>query len=147
MIILESMEKKEIPFILNPAAGSGRILAQLNHLYQKIRHLGLPAEIIISQNEDHLKQLTAELAKKKEIIVGVGGDSTFHFMANEILRSGGDSALGLIGLGSSNDIPRNFGLADIDRSLMVIKSGPRGKRLMSLLFSMTTRLFVMFLAR
>lgn len=122
MIKLMPMEKKVIPFILNPAAGSGRSLAQIDYLRQKIRLFDLPAEIVISQSEDHLKELTREFAQKSQIIVGIGGDSTFHFMANEILMSGGKSALGLIGLGSSNDIPRNFDLADINRSLTVIKS-------------------------
>lgn len=125
MIKLKLMEKEVIPFILNPAAGSGRSLARIDYLRQKIRLFNLPAEIIISQSESHLKQLTRELAGKSEIIVGIGGDSTFHFMANEILMSGEESALGLIGLGSSNDIPRNFGLADFNRSLMVIKRGQK----------------------
>ncbi len=123
MVKLKPMIKEKIPFILNPAAGSGRSLAKLNHLAKKIRYFDLPAEIIISKSEDHLKELTRQLAGKEKIIVGIGGDSTFHFMANEILRSEGNSALGLIGLGSSNDIPRNFGLLDLNQSLRAIKFG------------------------
>jgi len=125
MIKLVPMEKKVIPFILNPAAGGGRGLARLNFLHKQINNLNLSPEIIISRSEAHLAQLTRELAAENEVIVGLGGDSTFHLMANEILQSGEKTALAFIGLGSSNDIPREFGLLNLKNALLAIKKGEK----------------------
>jgi diacylglycerol kinase (ATP) len=117
------MEKKAIPFILNPAAGGGRSLARLNFLLKQIKKLNLSPEIFISQSEAHLCQLTRELAPENEVLVGIGGDSTFHLMANEILQAGTKTSLAFIGLGSSNDIPREFGLLNLKNALLAIKKG------------------------
>jgi len=119
------MEKKAIPFILNPAAGGGRSLARLNFLHNQIKKLHISSEIIISRSEAHLGQLTRELAAENEVIVGLGGDSTFHLMANEILQAGRKTALAFIGVGSSNDIPREFGLLNLKNALLAIKRGEK----------------------
>ncbi|MCX7975006.1 MAG: diacylglycerol kinase family protein [Candidatus Aminicenantes bacterium] len=117
------MKKKKIPFILNPAAGGGQGLAKLNHLREKIELFDLPAEIILSQSEDHLLQLIRNLASQERLLVGIGGDSTFNLMANELLKTGGISTLAFVGLGSSNDIPREFGLLTLDQAFQAIKEG------------------------
>lgn len=117
------MIKDRLLFILNPAAGGGKSLKWLPSLRKKIEQLNLPYQIILSQSEAHLGQLVRELAGKEQLIVGVGGDSTFNLMANELLKSGRSSTLAFIGLGSSNDIARELGLLPIDRALQAIKRG------------------------
>jgi len=117
------MEKKLLPIIFNPSAGGGRAQRHLGKLRRLLNQFGIAHEIIVSESEAHLCELTRSLAQQRELIVGAGGDSTFHLMANEIIRAGGQAALGLIGLGSSNDIPREFGLTTFDRSLSALQKG------------------------
>jgi len=117
------MEIKPLPIIFNPAAGRGRGQRRLRKLRLLLNQSGIAHEIIVSESEAHLCELTRSLAQQRELIVAAGGDSTFHLMANEIVRAGSQAALGLIGLGSSNDIPREFGLTPFDRSLSALQKG------------------------
>jgi diacylglycerol kinase (ATP) len=98
-------------FILyNPSAGMGRALGRKIKLERLLRHCEVRYDLVMTESEDHLRRLTRERAGSVPAIVGAGGDSTFHIMIDELVRAGAKTPFGMIGVGSSNDIPREFGL-------------------------------------
>lgn len=117
------MKSDLIPVILNPAAGAGKAGRKLELLQNGMQRLGLKYQIFVSRSESDLKRLTRQLGSQNEIIVGAGGDSTFHFMANELVQLPRPATLGIIGLGSSNDIPREFNLTTLKTALLALKKG------------------------
>ncbi len=117
------MNPEVIPVLVNPAAGGGRSLRLVDLLRTRLEELGLQVELIITQSEAHLRFLTQKFGRKRKLIVGVGGDSTFHIMANELLALNSPAALSLVGVGSSNDLPREFGLVNLETACLAIKQG------------------------
>jgi len=63
------------------------------------------------------------MACRFPVLVGAGGDSTFQIMVNELMRLPNRPILGVIGLGSSNDIPREFGVDSLAKACLALKRG------------------------
>jgi diacylglycerol kinase family enzyme len=104
------MAAERVSILYNPSAGMGRALDRKIKLERLLKHFGIRYDLIMTQSEDHLRRLTRERAAGSAAIVGAGGDSTFHIMIDEIVRTGAKTTFGMIGVGSSNDIPLEFGL-------------------------------------
>jgi diacylglycerol kinase (ATP) len=112
----------ERAFILyNPSAGMGRALQRKIGIERLLKHFGVGYEMVMTQSEADLRRRTRAHAGTSAVIVGAGGDSTFHIMIEEILRSGADTAFGMIGVGSSNDIPAEFGLASAEAACRALR--------------------------
>jgi diacylglycerol kinase (ATP) len=111
--------------LLNPAAGRGRAGRSRGRVEEAFQRRGIAYDLFITESEEHLRQLTREKAREYPTVVGVGGDSTLQIMAEEMIKGRAGAALGMIGLGSSNDITREFGLADIEKGSEAIKRGNR----------------------
>lgn len=109
--------------LFNPSAGLGKALARKDRVDEALRSIGLAYELVVTKSEAHLRELTRRLATAGRAVAGAGGDSTFHIMANEIAGSGSDAPLGMIGTGSSNDIPLAFGLGTVERACAALKAG------------------------
>jgi len=119
------MNPAPIPIFLNPAAGAGRAARLQEKLEDELRRFGVPYALHVTESEIHLRQLTRQSAVDHRFIAGAGGDSTFMIMAEEILRAGAGTALGLIGLGSSNDVPAAFGLDSIETACRALRDRRR----------------------
>lgn len=121
--IKTDMPRKAPLILFNPSAGMGRALRQKERLEGLLRHAELSPEFVVTESGDHLRTLARREARRGGTVVGAGGDSTFHIIVNEIMSAGGESAFGMIGLGSSNDIARAFGLEPLERAVAAIKAG------------------------
>jgi len=88
-----------------------------------LREHGVAFDLVVTRSEEDLKALVREQAGRYRTIAGAGGDSTFHIMANEIIRAGSDVRLGMIGIGSSNDIAKEFGLDSFDGACRALSKG------------------------
>jgi len=108
-----NMPAEKIAILYNPTAGMGRALKRKIGLERLLRHFGVRYDLFMSRSEDHLRELVREHVKTYGTIVGAGGDSTFHILVNEIVGTGRDVKFGLIGVGSSNDIAREFGVHSV----------------------------------
>jgi diacylglycerol kinase (ATP) len=117
------MADDKISILYNPSAGMGRALKRKIALERFLRHFGVRYDLVMTQSEDHLRQLTREHATQYGTLVGAGGDSTFHIMVNEISRSGADVVFGMIGVGSSNDVAREFGVGSLFEACRALKDG------------------------
>ncbi len=107
---------RPLPILFNPSAGKGRALRSRARLEEALRRRGLAYELIVTESERRLRELARELAAAGRPLAAAGGDSTFRIVINEMKAAGTDASLGLIGIGSSNDIPLALGLGTLDEA-------------------------------
>jgi diacylglycerol kinase (ATP) len=107
--------------LFNPSAGKGMARRKRARLERLLRQWDIPHDLIVTQSEDHLRTLTMEWAGRCRALAGAGGDSTFQIMVDELVRAGIEVDFGLIPLGSSNDIAREFGLRSLENACRALK--------------------------
>ena len=115
------MQTDKIAILFNPSAGKGIALKKKDRLEGLLYKYDIPYDLFVTQSEEDLIKLTGEKCKEYEIIVGAGGDSTFNIMINEIFCRNADVTFGMIGLGSSNDIVKEFGIDSLDKACLALK--------------------------
>jgi diacylglycerol kinase (ATP) len=118
-----SNPERALPILLNPSAGSGLASRQRERLEAELRRQGIAYALTITTSEDHLRQSTRALAAGNGALAGAGGDSTFLIMLDEIMAMGAKTRLGLIGLGSSNDVPREFAIETLEKACAALGAG------------------------
>jgi diacylglycerol kinase family enzyme len=116
------METEKVAILFNPSAGKGIALRNKERLGELLKKYAIPHDLFVTQSEENLIRLTGEKSKEYQVLVGAGGDSTFNIMANEIFRRSADVTLGMIGLGSSNDIVKEFGVDSLDKACLALKN-------------------------
>ncbi|MEW5901618.1 MAG: diacylglycerol kinase family protein, partial [Acidobacteriota bacterium] len=105
------------------SAGKGKALKHRPRLENLLRRWEVPHDLYVTGSEEDLKGLTRQCLKQYSAIAGAGGDSTFQIMIEEVMRAGARVKFGLIGLGSSNDIPKEFDLEGLERACSALKKG------------------------
>ena len=109
--------------LLNPTAGGGRASRQIDFLRRWLDRLDIGYDLFLTESGADLAEKTRRLAAEYPHLVGVGGDSTFFIIVNSLMETECRPELGLIGLGSSNDIPRHFGIETIEKACLALKEG------------------------
>jgi diacylglycerol kinase family enzyme len=71
---------------------------------------------------EHMQEQSRLAAENYKAVIGIGGDSTFSIIANQLVRHPGKNqvVLGMIGLGSANDIPKSMGIETMDQAFWVL---------------------------
>ncbi len=112
-----------IPILFNPSSGKGKALKQKNRIKNRFDNLSINYKIFVSKDENHMRELVKELSENnnEEIMAVAGGDSTFTIVANELIKNNINKTIAMIGIGSSNDIPREFNIQKIDKIVHAIK--------------------------
>jgi len=116
------MQTDKTAILFNPSAGKGTALRIKDRLKELLIKYDVPYDLYVTQSEEDLINLTREKSKEYKIMVGAGGDSTFNIMINEIYKKSADVTFGMIGVGSSNDIVKEFGLDSLDRACLALKN-------------------------
>jgi len=116
------MPIERITILFNPSAGMGRALVKKNEIEERLRGYGLAYDLAVTESEEQLRTLTREQARTGRILVGAGGDSTFHIMANEIMAADAAVTLGMIPVGSSNDVAREFGVSSLENACRALRN-------------------------
>jgi len=119
----KTMNQPNTLILFNPSAGKGRAVRKKEQLENLLNRMNVPHDLVITRSEEHLKAEAERAAHKYKRIVAAGGDSTFHLAANEILQAGADVEMGMIGIGSSNDLAREFGLQGLEAACTALKRG------------------------
>jgi len=114
---------KEIALLFNPGARQGRARRQRGKLKRLLATSGVHCEWFESRDEADLIALARAACREYRTLVGVGGDTTFHLMLNEIMASGFPVRLGMIPTGSCNDIPREFGIRSVAEACRRLQAG------------------------
>lgn len=115
------MQTDKIAILFNPSAGMGKAQRKKSRMEELLKKHAVPYDLFITQSEEDLIKLTREKSEEYGVLVGAGGDSTFNIMINEIFKRSADVTFGMIGLGSSNDIAKEFGLDSLDKACMALK--------------------------
>jgi len=92
--------------IVNPAAGRGQAGAALGRIQKWVRQRAPEVELLISEYPGHATELVRQ-APPDARIVAVGGDGTVHEVVGGL---GLRQKLGIVPIGSGNDIARMAGL-------------------------------------
>jgi diacylglycerol kinase (ATP) len=117
------MTRGKAAILFNPSSGKGRALDRKSYVEARLREIGLSFDLFVTRSEEDLRALARACGETHGTVVGVGGDSTFHWIVNELVRSGSSASFGMIGTGSSNDIDREFGLDSPDKAFVALKGG------------------------
>jgi YegS/Rv2252/BmrU family lipid kinase len=97
--------------ILNPAAGRGAARRAESVVARAFRSQGWAVDVTRTNGPGHGQELAAAAARDgAKQVVAVGGDGTVHEVANGLLDSDSDAALGVIPVGSGNDFAKLTGM-------------------------------------
>jgi len=108
--------------ILNPAAGRGAARRVESTVARAFRAQGWAVDVARTEGPGHGQELAAAAARDgAKHIVAVGGDGTVHEVANGLLRSDSDAALGVIPAGSGNDFAKLIGVYGHDPARAVAR--------------------------
>lgn len=113
------MEK--IAILFNPSSGKGRANQKRHALQKCLKEEGIAYDWFESRHEDDLRDLVKVTAADYPTLVAAGGDTTLLIVINELLRLKADNSLGMIGLGSCNDVVREFEVHSVKKACQAIK--------------------------
>ena len=95
--------------VLNPVAGGGRAARSLPWLRDRLsRHPG--ARLVVTSRAGEAEGVAAQAGAEHARVVAVGGDGTVQEVVNGLMAGSGDVSLGIVPLGSGNDLARSLGL-------------------------------------
>ncbi len=99
----------QVPVILNPTAGGGRLLRHQKRLQDVAAAAGAEIEFLLTRSGEHTTDLAAEAASKKVPLVLVfGGDGTYNAVARGLL--GSTTAMGVLPGGTTSVLAYEFGV-------------------------------------
>jgi len=97
--------------ILNPAAGRGAARRAESVVARAFRAQGWAVDVVRTEGPGHGQELAAQAVRQgARHVIAVGGDGTVHEVANGLLRSDADAALGVVPVGSGNDFAKLVGV-------------------------------------
>lgn len=114
----------QILIILNPVAGGGSEADQIEAWRERRPEARLRRT---GQAGDARRWARQSAENGYDLIVAAGGDGTVHEVANGILEAGrADVALGILPLGTGNDLVRSLGVPDdLQEALELLERGER----------------------
>ncbi|MBN2244847.1 MAG: hypothetical protein JW755_03275 [Candidatus Aminicenantes bacterium] len=115
------MNNEALPILFNPSAGKGKALKKKNKLESILKNMNIPYKIYVTRSEENLRSLIKKIASVNQIIVGAGGDTTINIIINEIKKMKANVSLGILGMGSSNDIAREFVGLPLEGACAILK--------------------------
>ncbi|MCK5566592.1 MAG: diacylglycerol kinase family lipid kinase [Actinomycetia bacterium] len=106
---------------INPASAGGKAIASRDEIASELDSLGIEYTIHITASlEDLVRTIKEKLDSDYSNFIAVGGDGTLHHMVNVL--AGSNKNLGIIPMGSGNDIAVNLGIpSDIKKCCKIIK--------------------------
>lgn len=113
----------KVAVVFNPAAGKGKALRAKRRLEKLLRKHEIPHSLYVTQSARDLRELARTASRQYQTLIGVGGDSTFQIIIDEVMKTECHPVLGLIGLGSSNDIAREFRVESLNKACSALKRG------------------------
>ncbi len=96
--------------IVNPTAGSGRAAKLLPWIRERLSQRP-DAELHVTGRPGEAEELTARAAATGcDRVVAVGGDGTIQEVVNGVLEAASRPGIGIVPVGSGNDLARSLGL-------------------------------------
>lgn len=104
--------KNKLLLALNPVSGKGLGKRKLYETVEAFSKFGYRVTVLLTEPDGVTERKIAEEAGNYEKVVAVGGDGTLNAVANGLIRSGTDTPMGYIPLGSANDFGSSLGLSN-----------------------------------
>ena len=115
---------RRILLIANPSAAAGRAASQWKELLGDLEQRRLEADYVLTDHPRHAVDLARDAAGKYDVIAAVGGDGTVNEVASGMLLSGqGGSMLGVIPVGTGNDVAQLVGIRTVDDAVRALAEG------------------------
>jgi YegS/Rv2252/BmrU family lipid kinase len=112
----------KLTVIANPRAGRGRVQRFLGPFRSRVRALGQPVDLLVTESAGHGTELARSAAQSSDIICVVGGDGTVHEVANGLMPD--PVPLVVIPCGSGDDFAKLVGCPrDADELVSVLADG------------------------
>jgi diacylglycerol kinase family enzyme len=111
----------KVAILFNPSSGKGRANQKRRALRKCLKDDGVAYDWFESRHEEDLRDLVKVTAADYPTLVAAGGDTTMLIVINELMRLGADNVLGMIGLGSCNDVVREFEIHSLKRACRALK--------------------------
>lgn len=114
--------------ILNPYAGRWLAQSQRSKVEEELREAGIEFDILATDGPGHATQIAARAVEQGySPVIAAGGDGTISEIVNGMLQAAGEHVsppLGIMPLGSANDLVINLGLpVDLAQAAGVISAG------------------------
>src|SRR5690606_19669537 len=102
----------KLAFLINPASGGGMGAEVHARLEQVLDSFGLKRESWIAEMTDagRLEEQTDALLRTTRKLIAVGGDGTLGIVLDRVRRLRPNAVIGLIPLGTGNDLGRALGV-------------------------------------
>ncbi len=114
---------KEIALIYNPSAGGGKALRRKRRVELSLQERGIQYDLFVTESESHLVETAREVVQNYPFVIGAGGDTTINIIATQILKAGKNNKLGIISLGSINDLARELDVHRLEDACDAIQRG------------------------
>lgn len=120
--------------IVNPTAGGGRAARLVPWLRERLARRP-DARLVVTRRAGEAEELAGEVpATGVDRVVAVGGDGTVQEVANGVVEGGGAATVGIVPVGSGNDLARSLGLPRDPAAAWTVAIG-RGERAVDLLLA------------
>lgn len=108
--------------LINPSSGGARTLKSLDTIKSWTHNKG--GDWIISESEAHFRKIIRELPASVTILGVAGGDSSIRIAAHELYANQKKQSLGVLPLGSADDIARHLGIINLRQAFQAIDKDP-----------------------
>lgn len=106
-------------YIINPAAGNGKIDKIQNKLKETVKSLGIDGEFVkTTGGGDMVKLVQMALDKGQNTIIAIGGDGTVNEMANVLVDR--KATLGVIPTGNTNSLAKTLGINSWEEACQIL---------------------------
>lgn len=109
----------KIAVALNPRSGSATGDEEISAAFN-----AFGVACVVVPLDEQAEERLIEAARTCDILVAAGGDGTVSTVADALVRSGGEAVLGVLALGTANDLGRSLGVpADLSEGVAIIVEG------------------------
>ncbi|HEY3418007.1 MAG TPA: diacylglycerol kinase family protein [Armatimonadota bacterium] len=116
--------KERFLVIANPKAAAGRAQRRWETLLDGLRGQGIEVDCAFTEYPGHAVTLAREACGRYTTLVAAGGDGTVNEVASGILLSAApDVTLGVIPLGTGNDVAQLQGITSMEEAIQALVSG------------------------
>lgn len=113
---------KRVAIIYNPSARGGKALKKRKKVELCLKSQNIDYDMILTRSESHLVEVADKAIHRYPVIIGAGGDTTINIIAHSILQGQQGNALGIISMGSTNDLAREIGVTRLKQACNAIHS-------------------------
>ncbi len=115
--------------VVNPVAGGGRAARLIPWIHERLEARA-DADLRVTTRPGEAEEAVADAARDgRERVVAVGGDGTVQEALNGIMRGGGACQLGLVPVGTGNDLARSLGLPSDPGAAWTVALGGTTRRI------------------